>query len=144
MEANKGLCLESEYPYEAKQGQCTKSECNHYNAISGYNDVSRDSEISLEEAVAKGPVSIAIEADQFNFQFYKSGVLTSDCGDKLDHGVLVVGYGTLNDEKYWKVKNSWGDSWGLNGYILLCRDCHKNNSTGQCGILGMPSFPIAL
>ena len=144
VESNKGLCLESQYPYQAKQGECKKSECEHFNPISGYNDVKQNSEISLEMAVSKGPVSIAIEADQFHFQFYKNGVFNQECGDSLDHGVLVVGYGTLNQQKYWKVKNSWGSTWGLNGYILLCRDCNKNNGEGQCGILGSPSFPNAL
>merc|ERR1712083_1238601 len=46
----------------------------------------------LMDAVAKGPVSVAIEADQMAFQTYKSGVLTKTCGAKLDHGVLIVGY----------------------------------------------------
>merc|ERR1719345_516414 len=80
------------------------------------------------EAVAKGPVSVAIEADKSVFQLYKSGVLTQTCGSQLDHGVLVVGYGTLDGQDYWKVKNSWGASWGQDGFILLARG--KDSSTG--------------
>ena len=56
------------------------------------------------QAVAAGPVSVAIEADQRSFQNYKSGTLSGVCGNKLDHGVLAVGYGA----DYWIVKNSWG------------------------------------
>lgn len=53
---------------------------------------------ALMEALAEvGPIAIAIEADQMAFQFYSSGVFTAACGSKLDHGVLVVGYGTSDD-----------------------------------------------
>jgi C1A family cysteine protease len=90
-------------------------------------------------AVSKQPVSIAIQADQIAFQFYKSGVFTGNCGTDLDHGVLVVGYGTLDGVDYYKVKNSWGTSWGLDGYILLERN--KEQVGGQCGYLLSASYP---
>merc|ERR550525_1580231 len=87
------------------------------------------------KAVAEGPVSIAIEADQSTFQFYKTGVLTASCGVKLDHGGLVVGYGEMDGQKYWKVKNSWGATWGMDGYILLCRECEANGVKLDHGVL---------
>merc|ERR1712025_439643 len=90
-------------------------------------------------AINIGPVSVAIEADQTSFQFYNDGVLTGECGTKLDHGVLAVGYGTLDGTDYWKVKNSWGASWGSNGYILLEKG---KNSAGECGIKMQPSYPV--
>merc|ERR1719265_2586187 len=94
----------------------------------------------MMEAVAKGPVSIAIEADKSVFQLYKSGVLSSSqCGSQLDHGVLAVGYGELNGQKYWKVKNSWGGSWGQEGYVLLARG---EAGAGECGLLTQPSYPV--
>merc|ERR1712012_818369 len=89
--------------------------------VVGYTDVSRDSEQALMSAVAQQPVSIAIEADQASFQLYSSGVLTASCGTRLDHGVLAVGYGTDAGSDYWKVKNSWGSSWGEQGYVRLQR-----------------------
>merc|ERR1712125_317075 len=86
------------------------------------------------------PVSIAIEADLPIFQSYKSGVLSGMCGAKLDHGVLVVGYGTDSQGgDYWKVKNSWGGAWGMDGYVLLKRG---KSGSGECGILSQPSYPV--
>merc|ERR1719245_2972552 len=74
VEASGGLCSESEYAYTARDGQCKSSTCGtKYDPISSYSDVTSDSMTSLEAAVAEGPVSIAIEADQSAFQFYSPG-----------------------------------------------------------------------
>jgi len=141
--ATGGLCSETEYPYTGKDGTCTASSCGtHYDNITSFKDVTPSSFSSLEAAVAEGPVSIAIEADTLMFQFYHKGVFSGNCGTKLDHGVLMVGYGESNGQKYWKVKNSWGDSWGMEGYILICRECGKNGKDGECGLLLDPSYPI--
>ncbi|CAJ1408233.1 unnamed protein product [Effrenium voratum] len=94
---------------------------------------------ALMEAVSQQPVSVAIEADQTAFQLYKGGILTQECGKKLDHGVLLVGYGTENGVDYWKVKNSWGANWGENGYIRMKRGVPKD---GECGIKDQPSYPV--
>merc|ERR1719410_831235 len=144
----KGLCSEDSFPYSAKT---KKLECRSKRAacgpredpITSFTDV-RSSESQLQAAVATGPVSVAIEADQSSFQLYKSGVMTDRCGSKLDHGVLAVGYGHDSAEglDFWKVKNSWGASWGEEGYIRLCRNCGKNLGKGQCGIAGQPSYPV--
>jgi cathepsin L len=137
----KGICAESAYPYKAQDENSCKS-CSTVATISGFKDVAK-SESALEKAVTQQPVSVAIEADQNAFQFYSSGVMTGKCGTKLDHGVLAVGYGTLDGTKYWKVKNSWGSSWGMNGYILLERGKSSLfNHGGQCGILLSASYPI--
>merc|ERR1712154_431236 len=79
--------------------------------------------------------------DQTTFQHYSSGVFSGTCGTKVDHGVLVVGYGEEKGKKYWKVKNSWGATWGMKGYINICRDCGKNGKDGECGILTGPVAP---
>ena len=138
-----GLCSEDEYFYTGEAGMCNDQNCGtKYDDIIGYNDVTIDNETALMEAVSKGPVSIAIQANQRAFQFYKTGVLNGRCGDRIDHGVLVVGYGTLNGQEYWKVKNSWGNDWGQDGYVLICRNCNQNGNEGECGILMQPSFII--
>jgi len=92
-------------------------------------------------AVAEGCVSVAIEADQTAFQHYSSGVLTGNCGTRIDHGVLIVGYGTETGQDYWLVKNSWGTSWGEQGYVKICRNCNKNGRAGECGILTEGNVP---
>jgi len=94
----------------------------------------------MEAAVAMGPLSVAIEADQEAFQFYSSGVFSDPtCGTALDHGVLAVGYNATDaGQKYWIVKNSWGSSWGDNGYIMMAR----KSGAGECGINMEASYPI--
>jgi len=107
--------------------------------VTTYTDVAT-TEAALEAAVAQQPVSVAIEADQSVFQHYTSGVLTNDaCGSNLDHGVLAVGYGVDGTQKYWKVKNSWGETFGEKGYIRIERGAAADG--GECGIRKMASFP---
>merc|ERR1711948_208827 len=105
----------------------------------GLMGVSPDSESAMMSAVSQQPVSIAIEADKSVFQLYKSGVLQSSCGSSLDHGVLLVGYGTEDGTDYWKVKNSWGSSWGDAGYVKLLRG---KGGSGECGLLKQASYPV--
>ena len=105
------LELESAYSYTAKDGRCKASASKGVATVAGYKDVSHTAS-QLKAALGVSTVSVAIEADQRAFQSYKSGVITSGCGTKLDHGVLAVGYGTLNGEEFFLVKNSWGSAWG--------------------------------
>jgi len=136
----KGDVLETNYPYTGKTGTCTASKTSSPAVkVTGFKDVATNNEAQLMAAVEKQPVSVAIEADQSGFQFYKSGVFSGTCGTKLDHGVLAVGYGTQGSTAYWKVKNSWGATWGQDGYILLARNVA--NKAGQCGIAAQPSYP---
>ena len=91
-------------------------------------------------AIAINPVSVAVQAKQVFFHFYRSGVFNGKCGNDIDHGVLAVGYGVMNGTKHYKVKNSWGAEWGMNGYIYIIRD---GDGDGKCGIQMAPSYPIA-
>jgi C1A family cysteine protease len=137
-----GQCSDASYPYTSgngKSGSCQK--CSSVAHISSCSDVTPNDQLALKAAVAQQPVSIAIEADTRYFQSYSSGILTSSsCGTNLDHGVLIVGYGEENGQKYWLVKNSWSTTWGDAGYVKIARS-ESTNDAGICGIAMDPSFP---
>lgn len=141
-QSNGGIVTEDAYPYVSGTGQVPacdsslESQTVSGSAPSSYTDVQQGSVSALMDAVAQQPVSVAIQADQMSFQHYSSGVLTSGCGQQLDHGVLAVGYGTEDGTDFWKVKNSWGPTWGDNGYILI-----ERSDANLCGILNAASYP---
>ncbi|EYU37647.1 hypothetical protein ABFS82_02G037200 [Erythranthe guttata] len=139
---NGGIDTEEDYPYKARDGTCDRQRKNaRVVSIDSYEDVPENDEQALMKAVASQPVSVAIEAGGRAFQLYQSGVFTGLCGTDLDHGVAAVGYGTENGKDYWIVRNSWGSSWGENGYIRLERNL-ANTTTGKCGIAVEASYPV--
>jgi len=139
---NKGIDTEASYPYKATgPNKCQFKPADIGATITGFHDVKSGSETDLLDAVNKQPVSVAIDASHQSFQMYHSGVYYEPtCSStRLDHGVLVVGYGTDDTGvAYWIVKNSWGSSWGSSGYLNMSRN--KNNN---CGIASAASYPIA-
>jgi len=138
---NKGIDTEASYPYEESSeiNNCRYTNANNAATISAFTDVRSGSEDDLLSASGTiGPISVAIDASHASFQLYSSGVYSEPlCSStNLDHGVLVVGYGTDAGTDYWLVKNSWGESWGIKGYIEMSRG--KSN---QCGIATQASYP---
>jgi len=140
---NGGLCTESDYPYVSgstkKEGTCL-SDCSLVKGseVKSFVDVEPSNDNAFVTALSKTPLAVAIEADQREFQLYKSGIFTGTCGTKLDHGVLAVGF----SDEYYLVKNSWSTAWGSDGYIKLARGQQYNNGDGQCGILMSASYPM--
>jgi cathepsin L len=130
------LELETDYAYTGRDGTCKYVAAKGQGKVVSYSDVTPNSADQLKAALAKQPVSVAIEADQMSFQGYKSGVITTGCGQNLDHGVLAVGYGTLNNQEFFLVKNSWGTGWGDQGYVRI-----STSASNVCGILSDPSYP---
>merc|ERR1739848_335202 len=140
IEKNNGIDTESSYPYTAKTGKkCLFKPEDVGATLQSYKTIPTGKEDDLRKAVASvGPVSVAIDASQRSFHFYKKGVYYEpDCSSiRLDHGVLAVGYGTDTGKDYWLVKNSWGTTWGMEGYIQMSRN-RKNN----CGIATAACYP---
>ncbi|XP_053387958.1 procathepsin L-like [Mercenaria mercenaria] len=136
---NKGIDTEKSYPYEPKARPCMFKQQSVGATERSCMDIKSGSEDNLKSAVATvGPVSVAIDANHRSFQLYRSGVYSERmCSStKLDHAVLAVGYGKEKMDDYWLVKNSWGNSWGQKGYIMMSR-----NKRNQCGIATEASFP---
>jgi C1A family cysteine protease len=121
---------ETEYTYKAQTGTCSVPTNGHVNVLNIAN-VTPYFKKQLMAAIAEGVVSVTIEADQAVFQRYTSGILnTKECGTQLDHAVAAVGYGTENGQDYYIVRNSWGPSWGEEGYIRIA----AIDGAGICGI----------
>lgn len=135
-----GITTEDKYPYKGVGSTCKYTAADKVWTVSDCTEVTVDKEASLLGAIAKTPVSVAIQANHLSFQLYKSGVYSGNCGTNLDHGVLAVGYGTTGGKKHYKVKNSWGNTWGDKGFIYIER---TGDGKGKCGIQMAASFPIA-
>jgi len=138
--SNNGIDTEDSYPYTASgPNSCQYSSSNIGATISSFTDVTTGDESALAAATMNQPISVAIDASQSSFQMYSDGVYNEpQCSTtQLDHGVLVVGYGTDDSgTDYWIVKNSWGASWGMSGYLLMSR-----NKQNNCGIATSASYP---
>jgi cathepsin L len=136
---------DSSYPYNSGFGNSHFDECTYdaadgvMNTESWYYVTARDTN-ALKTAIQTGPVSVAIDASANSFQSYSRGVY-SDCGTRVDHAVLAVGYGMDGDTPYWVVKNSWSDTWGQDGYVWIAMD--SSSSKGTCGIQEYPAQVFA-
>nr|AJT59487.1 cathepsin S protein [Sciaenops ocellatus] len=136
---NHGIDSETAYPYTGRQSQeCLYNPRFRAANCSQYSFLPEGDEGALKQALATiGPISVAIDARRPRFAFYSSGVYDDpSCSQDVNHGVLAVGYGTLNGQDYWLVKNSWGQRFGDNGYIRMAR-----NKNDQCGIALYGCYP---
>ena len=139
---DKGLMLEKDYPYTAYDGNCQYNSAKVVAASKniGTTLVTPNSFMALKTAISTGPVSVAIEADTGVFQFYSGGILNSaSCGTDLDHAVVAVGYGVdATKGEYYIVRNSWGPTWGLKGYVNIAGG---KDGAGICGIQLDAAYP---
>jgi len=133
---------EDSYPYTAvDDADCLwESHNNTGITVTSFDAVQPDSADALKAALVNGPTSVNIEADKLVFQMYSSGVLDStNCGTRIDHAVLAVGWGTdATAGDYWIVKNSWGTSWGNEGYVWIA----IVDGIGICGVQSGPYQPF--
>eukprot|EP01135_Chromosphaera_perkinsii_P010893 Nk52_evm20s2273 gene=Nk52_evmTU20s2273 len=133
VEANEGIASWEDYPYMARQGECQKGY-KKYAAITNFV-MAKPTNSGLQSALKHGPVSVAVDAS--SWQFYSGGVMENCEKRHLNHGVLLVGWDKDSHGNYWIVKNSWGTSWGLSGYIRIRFDDNNND----CGIKEMAAVP---
>ncbi|XP_047454350.1 cathepsin S, ortholog2, tandem duplicate 1 [Mugil cephalus] len=136
---NQGIDSEVGYPYTGLTQPCRYSPAYRAANCSAYHFLPEGDEEALKQALATiGPISVAIDATRPRFIFYRSGVYDDpSCSKQVNHGVLAVGYGTLNGQDYWLVKNSWGTTFGDQGYIRMARNKHD-----QCGIALYGIYPV--
>ncbi|KAH3760232.1 cathepsin L1 [Pelomyxa schiedti] len=130
--------LETAYPYTESKSTCLAKDTLNSADCTGYTATSSGSEVALQYAVQKTPVSVSIDASGVGFQFYKSGIYCpSSCSTStLNHAAVIVGMNSDSTGDYYIVKNSWGTSWGIQGYIWMC--ANKNNN---CGIATQAVYP---
>jgi len=137
---NGALESESDYPYVAHDQSCKYDASKGVQlGIKGCKEVSSGSESDLAKKCASiGPISVSIDASNWSFQLYSSGIYDEPaCStSNLDHAVGCVGYGSESGTNYWIVRNSWGTDWGEQGYIRMSKD--KKN---QCGIATDANYP---
>lgn len=138
---NGGITSENDYPYNGQDNPCEQAKTKDYAVtINGYGKVPPNAEEFLQLILSLQPVSVAIDASGYEFQLYSEGIFSGFCGVTLNHGVTAIGYGGTGDDRYWIVKNSWGEDWGENGYIRMARG--TGDEKGICGILMEGSYPM--
>jgi len=133
--------LLQDYAYTGQDGTCLYNSMPKTSVkATGYYNVTADSPSAMQAALANHVLSIAIEANQYAFQTYSGGIFNNqNCGTNLDHATNIVGWGTQNGVDYWIMRNSWGTTWGDQGYMYIqIEDGH-----GICGCQMEPNYPTA-
>ncbi|KAG7224888.1 hypothetical protein INR49_014952, partial [Caranx melampygus] len=115
------LVPQSEYPYKAKTGICHFFSQSHDGvAVKNFttHDFSGQEEAMMGQLVERGPLAVVVDA--VSWQDYLGGIIQHHCSSQWsNHAVLVVGYDTTGDIPYWIVQNSWGTTWGNEGYVYI-------------------------
>ncbi|XP_052194271.1 cysteine protease RD19A-like [Diospyros lotus] len=137
-----GLMREGDYPYTGTDGTCKFDKAKIVASVANFSVVSLDEDQIAANLVKNGPLAVAINA--VFMQTYVGGVSCPYiCSKRLDHGVLLVGYGSagyapirMKEKPYWIIKNSWGEHWGETGYYKICRGrniCGVDSMVSTCG-----------
>lgn len=97
---------------------------DNYHYVGGYYGGSTEEGI-MRELVHGGPLVASFEPKN-DIMYYGGGVYKRVPNqrsewEQVDHAVLLVGFGEDAGEKYWTLQNSWGDTWGEDGFFRVVR-----------------------
>jgi C1A family cysteine protease len=135
-----GMAQEHEYPYQSgnsqKHGSCRSMQGSVNLQNLRLMQVNARDENALANSLATyGPIAVTLNGENSDFYSYAGGVYNNPtCPTQINHAVLLVGYGTERNQPYWLIKNSWGATWGENGYMKLAR------GSNRCGIVSAASY----
>jgi len=144
-----GTIPESALPYAGVAGTCNMNLSNSVTAqptgfqfCASASQSNPCSESLIYSFLQQGPVNVGIDASSADFQAYASGVYTGACTAASNHAVILAGYGldSATQKEYWLIRNSWGVSWGHNGYIKIARNATNNNSCFTMSEAWIPTF----
>ena len=127
------IVTEASYPYVSGDGAVPACNLNgkvNGATITGHEDITKTETAMAAWVFANGPLSVAVDAT--SWQTYTSGIMTNCISSQVDHGVLIVGFDDNSSPPYWIIKNSWGKSWGEEGYIRV------QKGTDQCLVTYLP------
>jgi len=131
--------LESDYPYHARKGTCSYAATKGKVKVTAVNHIANKNAAAMKASIEKGPTCVGINASDSRFQNYKTGILNvTNCSASQDHAITAVGWGQENGQNYFLIRNSWGTSWGMSGYIKVSADV---GGAGVCGVLMDASRP---
>jgi len=112
-----GQDSEQSYPYTGRAGTCHMKQ-PVVAKIKSFKSIPKNEQQIRDSLATTSPFSICVDASKWSQ--YRGGVMTNtQCGQKTDHAVQLVGYDTTGAQPYWLVRNSWGTGWGESGYIRL-------------------------
>lgn len=132
LEYNK-LEFESDYGYTGQNQACAFDANKGQVLLKSWIQIWPENSMFFKAGIIKTVVPLKVQASSKVFQFYKSGVLNSDeCGTELDHTVAAVAFGKTDDgQEFFTIRNSWGTTWGEQGYVRIAT---KPLGKGICGV----------
>ena len=125
-----GMMNDIDYKYTAAKGSCKYVKTQAVSKILGFDYCSGYTSRTCSTSIfysllAKGPLAVGIDGS--TIQSYYNGIYLGACYQD-NHAVIAIGYGTSGAQNYWIVRNSWGASWGENGYIRVLANINNNSS----------------